>query len=175
MAFASRALLLARFRTLPANNGVVRPLAAAGSLFLLPAGTTAKAVAMCLAARRATSSYSSSLRESSRRLSSSRPPKETVAGDGTDSDSGSDCDDDSEETDLEDERSDAENTTSDSDSDVEKKTSHGGSSSHKTFSGWPPKKLPLVVMDPPPGDPSNPDVSRDELIDTYVDLGLGWV
>nr|CAB3453905.1 unnamed protein product [Digitaria exilis] len=64
MAFASRALLLARFRTLPANNGVVRPLAAAGSLFLLPAGTTAKAVAMCLAARR---------------LSSSRPPKETPA------------------------------------------------------------------------------------------------
>ncbi|KAM0852715.1 hypothetical protein ACQ4PT_051575 [Festuca glaucescens] len=26
----------------------------------------------------------------------------------------------------------------------------------------------LVVMDPPPGDPGNPDVPREEIIDTYI-------
>jgi hypothetical protein len=26
----------------------------------------------------------------------------------------------------------------------------------------------LVVMEPPPGDPSNPDIPRDEIIDSYI-------
>ncbi|KAF8694958.1 hypothetical protein HU200_038068 [Digitaria exilis] len=126
MASASRALLLARFRTLPAYGVVRRPLAAAGSLLLLLAGpclfpavapvSTAKAAVMCFATRWATSS---SL------LSSSRPHKETVAiGDAM----GSDSDGDSEEMSSEDERSNDEDTSSFSD-DVEKKTSDDGVSS----------------------------------------------
>ncbi|KAF8695954.1 hypothetical protein HU200_036832 [Digitaria exilis] len=104
-----------------------------------------------------------------RRLSSSRLPKDTtVAVDDTDSD---DSDDDSEETTT------SEDESSDDDSDdAETTTSYGGSNLQRTI-GWgrPPKETMaidgcdfehwLVVMEGPPGDRSNPDVSRDEIID----------
>ncbi|KAF8775988.1 hypothetical protein HU200_004003 [Digitaria exilis] len=105
-----------------------------------------------------------------RRLSSSRLPKETkVAVDDTDSD------DDSEEmTTSEDDSSNDDNSD-----DVEKATSYGGSSLQKTISwGRPPKEIVaidgcdfehwLVVMEGPPGDRSSPDVSCDEIIDSYI-------
>nr|CAB3477870.1 unnamed protein product [Digitaria exilis] len=159
---------------------VVRPLAAAaGSLFpagpwlspsVAPGKTTATAAppAMRFATRRAMPSDSASSRR--RRLSSSRLPKDTtVAVDDTDSD---DSDDDSEETTT------SEDESSDDDSDdAEKTTSYGGSNLQRTI-GWgrPPKETVaidgcdfehwLVVMEGPPGDRSNPDVSRDEIIDS---------
>jgi hypothetical protein len=50
--------------------------------------------------------------------------------------------------------------------------------SSPNFSNRPPKETILldgcdfehwlVVMDPPPGDPSNPDITRDEIIDSYI-------
>lgn len=135
MAPASRALLLAKFRTLPAY-GVVRPLAAAAGN-LLPAGpwlspavapgtTTAKAAVMCIATRQATSSPTPSLPSCSR--ANGRRP---AAVDRTELR----CGDSEETTSDEDERPNAEDATSeDDDSDVEEKTSYGGgSSSQKTI------------------------------------------
>ncbi|CAN6204976.1 unnamed protein product [Urochloa humidicola] len=186
---ASRALLLASLRHLSTNR-VVRPPVAAGTLLpprpwlsqsLSPAavapGTAAAAAVRCFATRRVTSSSSSSSSPpENSRLPSSRPPnpKETVALDGANSDS-----------DFEDTISDydeSEETFSDehanNSDDVERKSS-GGSATEKTNYGHQPPKETilrdgcdfkhwLVVMEPPPGDPSDPDVPRDEIIDCYI-------
>ncbi|CAN6174941.1 unnamed protein product [Urochloa humidicola] len=191
---ASRSLLLASLRPLPAYR-VVHPLAAAAAT-LLPARpprlsqspsaaapATAAAAVRRFATRRATSSSSSSssssLREKSR-LPSSRPVKETVAIDGADSDSDSD-DTTSDDDELEETFSDEDfNSDYDDPDDVERKTSSGGGSATETtnYRHRPPKETILldgcdfehwlIVMEPPPGDPNNPDVTREDIIDGYI-------
>ncbi|TVU08800.1 hypothetical protein EJB05_42215, partial [Eragrostis curvula] len=171
MASASRVLLLARLRSLPpaaaASYRTARPLAAAGSLppplpWLSPPVTPPGAVtARRFAARRPATS---SPQDNSRHSKNNRPRKGTAAVDGTDSAAQRYCrrrrhrlGRDPDETVTSDSAG-CDEDDDDDDDVVEETVLRDGCD----FKHW------LVVMDPPPGDPYNPDSPRDEIIDSYI-------